>query len=590
MRPVSDLARRRPKLVVALLVFAVGVVPLGVSVIALRSPSWYPSLDWALIELRVRDVGWSDPPLLGSPGRFQAFGQLGAHPGPLFFYLLAPMYRLFGSSPTSLMISTSALGVGAIASALWIAHRRGGTTMVLSVGAAMALLVHALGGARLAVPWNPWLTVPWWFVFLLAAWSVLCDDLPMLPVAVFAGSICAQTHVSYLGMIVVVGALLGGWVAVGLRRRRIDRAGAIRWLASSVGMLLVLSIPVLVQQLTGDPANLAVLRASVVSPVEPTVGLGSAIDASASLLDPFSLVRGTDRLDGALSPGLLLLWAWLVAAALSVRLAHRHLLRLHVIVGVVVVLGYVSTSRVAGKLFPYLVLWWWGTATLVLLATSLSFAMLAVARGAPARHRQIALGVVAALITGATVTTVVDVASAAPPFPGVSYAMDRMSSDLEHELDRSVSYTVAAEDPFAALAGTFALLLQLERAGFDVSLPPTFEVSIGTHRARVETETGARITFVAGTALIDRWRTRRGAEEVAHAEPRDGDTERAEAMKVEIGIALVEADLLDLLPLLAQDLFHLATHPSMPDDIRPMVEDLIDLSVPTSVFVETIDV
>ena len=40
----------------------------------------------------------------------------------------------------------------------------------------------------------------WWVVFLLAVWSVVAGDLPMLVVAVAAASFCAQTHVPYLAM------------------------------------------------------------------------------------------------------------------------------------------------------------------------------------------------------------------------------------------------------------------------------------------------------------------------------------------------------------------------------------------------------
>src|SRR4029453_1011892 len=55
---------------------------------------------------------------------------------------------------------------------------------------------------------NPYFPLFWWLVFLLAAWSVLCDDLAMLPVAAFAGSYCLQAHNSYLGLVGGVAAAL----------------------------------------------------------------------------------------------------------------------------------------------------------------------------------------------------------------------------------------------------------------------------------------------------------------------------------------------------------------------------------------------
>ena len=58
----------RPRLAIAVLTAVVGLVPLAVAAVALRSPHWYPLSDLALIELRVRDVGTADTPLVGPPG------------------------------------------------------------------------------------------------------------------------------------------------------------------------------------------------------------------------------------------------------------------------------------------------------------------------------------------------------------------------------------------------------------------------------------------------------------------------------------------------------------------------------------------
>ncbi len=72
----------------------VGVLaPLAVAVIAQRNAHWHPVFDLAMTELRVRDVGGSHTPLIGLQGRI---GPTGSHPGPLSFYLLAPVYRLLG--------------------------------------------------------------------------------------------------------------------------------------------------------------------------------------------------------------------------------------------------------------------------------------------------------------------------------------------------------------------------------------------------------------------------------------------------------------------------------------------------------------
>ena len=62
--------------------------------------------------------------------------------------------------------------------------------------------------------------------------SVLCDDLVVLPVAVFAGSLCAQAHVAYVGLVVGLSALVLGTLAARVRRSdrvvRRDRFNALR--------------------------------------------------------------------------------------------------------------------------------------------------------------------------------------------------------------------------------------------------------------------------------------------------------------------------------------------------------------------------
>ena len=77
-------------------------LPLIVATMALRRPHWYPVLDLAMTEMRLRDVGTRHTPLIGLPGRIgPSLAEQGSHPGPLSFYLLAPLYRLFGSSASS---------------------------------------------------------------------------------------------------------------------------------------------------------------------------------------------------------------------------------------------------------------------------------------------------------------------------------------------------------------------------------------------------------------------------------------------------------------------------------------------------------
>ena len=203
---------RRPVVLGAalLVLFAIPFVIIAVN-FAFSRP--YVVLDWAQTEMRVRAVFSHHPPLIGLPGRIGTFGvDTGSHPGPLSFYLLAPFYWLFGRTPWALLTSALALNLVWIGVGLWVAFRRAGRVGMVVYGVGMLALVHGLGVTVIDQPWNPYLPLMVWPVVLLAAWSVLLEDAPMLPVLVGAATFCMQTHLPYLGL---AGGLVGATV-VGL--------------------------------------------------------------------------------------------------------------------------------------------------------------------------------------------------------------------------------------------------------------------------------------------------------------------------------------------------------------------------------------
>jgi hypothetical protein len=202
----------RGRLLVLSVLLLVLAAPLVVVSIALSEPTWYAQDDYALTEMRVRDVTSANPPLVGLSGRIGHDGVAGSHPGPLSFYLLAPVYRLAGASSWALQVATAVLAVTALGLAVWLGHRRAGPVGAVAAATGMAALLVAYGPWRWVLPWNPSLPLLWWPVVLLAAWSVTCRDWPAVLVFVAAGSFCAQTHISYVGLVGGLGLLVGGWM------------------------------------------------------------------------------------------------------------------------------------------------------------------------------------------------------------------------------------------------------------------------------------------------------------------------------------------------------------------------------------------
>ena len=105
--PAEPAARRRWPVVALLL--GLLAIPLAVALAVLRSPRWYPLLDLAQTEMRVRDVSGGHPPLIGLPGRIGTLADQGSHPGPLSFWALWPFYELFGATSWALQVASASL-------------------------------------------------------------------------------------------------------------------------------------------------------------------------------------------------------------------------------------------------------------------------------------------------------------------------------------------------------------------------------------------------------------------------------------------------------------------------------------------------
>ncbi len=218
--PEAPTGSRRPTwkdpvvLVAAVLVLVPTVAAMAS---ALRNP-YYPSNDWALLELQVRAVGTGDTPLIGVWSRFGW-----DHPGPWPLYLMALPYRLVPAEH-GLLFGASAVNFVAMACCAGLALRRErAQALVLLVG--LAVLERGLGIAGLTDPWNPILPI-----LPFALYCLLCIELSvaprrwMLPAAVAAGSFVVQAHLGFAQPVVIVGA--ASFAVWYLRRRREDPGSA----------------------------------------------------------------------------------------------------------------------------------------------------------------------------------------------------------------------------------------------------------------------------------------------------------------------------------------------------------------------------
>jgi len=588
-------------------------LPIVVGAIAVRRPTWSPVLDLAMTELRLRDVGTSHTPLIGLPGRIGTLAEQGSHPGPLSFYVLAVPYRLLGSSAWAMQAGTALLDIAAVSVSLWLASRRGGRGLVIAVAVLLALLAFGYGIGPLLEPWNPFLPMLWWFVVLLAVWSVLDGDLLALPIAIVAGSFCAQTHLPYLGLAGGLGVLVA--VALVLRARRAEheeRRRILVWSAASVGLGVLLWVPPLIDQAVHDPGNLSLLADHLATPPETPVGFHRGVELALVHLDVLgfvrdagegatgSLVDASSDPNGSIVPGLLTLAVWAVAAAWSVRHRRTHpaLARLHLVVGAALALGVVSMARIFGKVWYYLMLWAWGTAALLLLAVGWTIAAAIASRPGTSRRddklrRGATIGAFAvlAVVLVAFVGQAVDVPAPSATesrilgglVPDTAAALERGDGDA---VGRDGTYLVEWTDAYYFGSQGYGLVSELERRGFDARTAAHRHVPITDHRVVDGPDEADATVYLATGSYIDDVRALPGVVEVAYVEPRDAE-ERAEFDRLHAAVvANLEADGLDdIVPIVDLNLFGASIDERVDEPTQRAMARMLELGQPAAVFI-----
>ena len=602
----------RPWLLIAVLLLIVAL-PLVVAVIALHRTHWFPVLDLAMTEVRVRDVGTADTPLIGLPGRIGTLAQQGSHPGPLSFYALAPFYRLFGSSSWALEAATAAINVVALGISLVLAHRRGGYRLVIGVAAVLAFVVRGYGVGTLTEPWNPYLPLLWWVVLLLAVWSVVCGDFIVLPLAVFAASFCAETHLPYLGLSLGLGTLAVVAAAVIARQappKSCERRGFVKWVLVALAVGLAVWAPVVVDQVRHDPGNLSLLRDYFQHPPETPVGFRTGVRLELLHLDiskiaddqrndTGSLVNAAGDPDGSVVPGLIVLALWGASVAMAWRIKHSRLLRLHLVIGASLVLAVISMARIFGHLWFYLMLWSWAITALLIFAvvwTAVEVARRRVGPGARTRLLKAGTAVAAGFIVVSSVALAADARNVKPPAPELSSVLASVMPPTEQALldhkgtatGRDGRYSVTWSDALYIGSQGYGIVLELERQGFTAGVPGFAGVPMTTSRV-IETPDATAVIHLATGFHIDEWRKIPGAVEVAFVDPRSPEQQAEFArLRSEVIPMLHAAGLDDIVPHVDDNLFGAAIDDRLtsPENqpIQSRLQAMLDLGLPTAIF------
>jgi hypothetical protein len=587
------------------------LVPFVVAAIRLATRTWYPVLDLAMTEFRVRDVGGANTPLIGLPGRIGTFPDQGSHPGPLGYYFLAPVYRLFGASAVGLLVGAVVIGAAAAVASVLVIRRMGGLRLQWAVVVVLLAVVHLYGFDILGQPWNPYLPLLPWFATLIAVWAVVVGDSAVLWVATLAGTLCAQTHLPYTalaGSIVIGATLVVAWRWWHAERGSDDRARTGRNLAIGVGVGVVCWIPVALDQLFGSQ-NLSMIVDYFRHPPEAAIGERAGLELLLRRLDVTRFLdlsgSGSNVFDLAatqrsLIPGAVLLIVWAVAAAVAVRVVRdRRLIVLHGLLAVCVALGAFSMVRIFGKVWYYLTLWAFSITALVVAAVIWTAVAALAPRSGGGRHRfdQAVSGVLVAVGAVAWATLVVYAATAVVPEEHLSRSLGAVVGPTTEALENGVggapgrdgTYAVVWNDAASFGSQGFGMVNELERRGFDAGAPEVWRVPITEHRVVDVDDADVVVQFVTG-AYLDRWRGEPRAIEVATYEPRsDAELDEFDQLRRELldGLAElpIDADQLDALVTAVEfNLFGVQIDPAVPVELQRIVDRMLELGQETAVF------
>jgi hypothetical protein len=489
------------------LVAAVVAVPIvAAGVVAHGRPDVLAS-DMALINLRIGDVFGPDTPLLGPFSRFDW-----NHPGPLMFWLLAPVWRVLGSNAGAMWAAGAVANLVAAVGLVVMARRLGGRALLVVTG--LATLVLLIGtGTLVADPWNPYLAMLPFAVFLLAAAAVATGDLVAVPVAVGVGSLLVQTHVGYALLVGVVGVWSAAWLIIGLwRRRQGSEAPGWRRLGIIGAVTVVVALAAwsgpLVEQFGNDPGNLTLVFEYFTTSDEPTVGSAEALSALGRQLSPVGpWLGGAEEVPGSAALMEPAPWWWALPAlgllAASMVVAWRRQWREPLLVGGTVAVGVaaalVATSQITGFAFVYLLRFWWPLAMLcwvsvVWVATLAIPTTWASAMRVHSRAVASAVAVVGAvLMIGATVATTAEPAE----LPGAA-AVGAVADGMAAGLTPGGTYLVEPVG-WSLFGELFGIVDALESRGFTPVADARFTIHFAPNRT--EGVEGAPTTF-DGTILV----------------------------------------------------------------------------------------
>jgi hypothetical protein len=486
----------------------IGVMPLVVP--ALFIVARHPHIDWsddrALTELAVRQAAHGRQ-LLGVGGRFGW-----RHPGPVWIYLLVPLYELSGHASWSLAVGALAIHVVMIGMAVGAATRSAGLRGAAVLSGLVAVYLASTGIGLWTNPWAGY-AFTWPLLALVVVASIGMSDVRAgwaLAGALAVGTLLVQTDVSTAVPVVTIlavatavrlarfgtrrvfagprGAHTGAHSGAepvrsahtrGARRVRIVDPPAVALFAAAA----LAWVPPLIQQFTTSPGNMTLLvRFARQGAGGQSIRTALAAVGSALSVVPFGARWVlSPELGPHLAPGpwwavvlpIVYAAAILGVAVVAYRRGRRWAADLAVVTLLALAAAVVSMSKVDGPINFYLLTW-----VSILPVPAVTSAVLALAPEATRRRDPVAI---LALAVGTVVAAVLIVGQGSTFDWDHSRASDVASGTLlaEQDLGRPdgiIRVHILTPDTWEVASG---VALQLAREGNRIQVDPAWVFLFG---------------------------------------------------------------------------------------------------------------